>query len=59
MFVVKKNLSFIAKELSDWYREHFRAFELCTALQVQWGKKVFSQPPIVQVRPLSLPTKGI
>ena len=25
---------------------------LCTPTEIQWGKKVFSQPPIVQVLPL-------
>ncbi len=25
---------------------------LCVFLHIQWGKKVFSQPPIVQVLPL-------
>ena len=34
MFVVENNLSFIVKELSAWYREHFRAFELCPTSQV-------------------------
>lgn len=29
MVVVEKSLSFIVKELGAWYREHFRAFELC------------------------------
>lgn len=34
MVVVEKSLSFIAKELRAWYREHFRAFELCPTSQV-------------------------
>lgn len=34
MVVVEKSLSFIAKELSAWYREHFRAFEFCPTSQV-------------------------
>ncbi len=28
------------------------AVNLCFLFQLQWGKKVFSQPPIVQVLPL-------
>ncbi|XP_028332484.1 uncharacterized protein LOC114481687 [Gouania willdenowi] len=34
MIVVDNRLSFIVKELSAWYREHFRAFELCPTSQV-------------------------
>lgn len=34
MVVVEKSLSFIVKELGAWYREHFRAFELCPTSQI-------------------------
>lgn len=34
MVVVKESLSFIAREFSAWYREHFRAFELCPTSKV-------------------------
>lgn len=34
MVVVERRLSFIVKEMSAWYWEHFRAFELCPTLQV-------------------------
>lgn len=34
MVVVEGSLSFIVKEFGAWYREHFRAFELCPTSQV-------------------------
>ncbi len=34
MVVVEKSLSFIVKKLDAWYREHFRAFELCPTSEV-------------------------
>lgn len=34
MVVVEKSLSFIVKKLGAWYREHFRAFELCPTSEV-------------------------
>lgn len=34
MVVVEKSLSFIVKEFGAWYREHFRAFELCPTSKV-------------------------
>ncbi len=30
----------------------YTMFGLCFMFHIQWGKKVFSQPPIVQVLPL-------
>lgn len=47
MVVVEKNLSFIVKQLGAWYREHFRAFELCPTPQVsliQFGALVDQYP---------------
>ncbi len=34
MVVLEGNLSSIVKEFGAWYREHFRAFELCPTSQV-------------------------
>lgn len=34
MVVVEKSLSFIVKEFSAWYWEHFRAFQLCPTSEV-------------------------
>lgn len=36
MVVVESSLNFIVKELGAWYREHFRAFELCPTSQVSF-----------------------
>lgn len=34
MVVVGDSLSFIVKAMSAWYREHFRAFELCLTSEI-------------------------
>lgn len=34
MVVLEGNLNFIVKEFGAWYREHFRAFELCPNSEV-------------------------
>ena len=38
--------------VSDSRHLKFDSCELVVTIYIQWGKKVFSQPPIVQVLPL-------
>ncbi len=52
MVVLEGNLSFIVKEFGAWYREHFRAFELCPTSQVsfiQFGA-LMDQYPLADYR---------
>ncbi len=50
-FILTKNVLLINKMNSTFYKMLNYA-HMKWRLQIQWGKKVFSQPPIVQVVPL-------